>query len=197
MRSSYGSIRFLCLAVLPLLLSCAAAPPERTARDALVLDGEITIVHGAPIEESVQLTDVDGDSWVLTSLPLGGDLLRLGGHRVRVWGRVASETATVPMLVVDRYEMLPVDGMIPVIGIIAVGTSQVILSAHATGERYELTGPLRGALVNFPGCRAWVWGVPMERKETPGGRMIEVRGYGILGPAAGATAPAPADTIRN
>lgn len=197
MRSLYGFSRYLCIAALPVLLSCAAAPPSQTAPDALVLDGEVVITREAPIEGRIRLVTGDGESWLLGSLPFEGELLKLGGHRIRVWGSFAGAAAAPTALIVDRYEMLPVDGMSPVIGTIGIDGSRLIFSAHATGERYELTGQLRGAIRNFPGCRAWVWGVMVNGGGTDGGNIIEVRGYGILGPGGGATVSGPADTLRN
>lgn len=197
MRSLYGFSRYLCIAALPLLLSCAAAPPGETVPDALVLDGEVVITRDAPIEARIQLTTGYGESWILESISLEGEFLGLGGHRIRVWGRI-KRTVTAPLvLIVDRYEMLPVDGMIPVIGTIGIDGSRVTLSAHATGDRYELTGPLRGALGNFPLCRVWVWGATVDDGGAAGGRAIEVQGYGILGPAGSATLPVSVDTLRN
>ncbi len=197
MRLLYGFSRYLCFTALTMLLSCAAAPPIQTAPDALVLDGEVAITHDAPIDGRIQLVTEYGESWLLESLPFEGELLKLGGHRIRVWGKVSDEATSPAALIVDRYEMLPVDGMPPVIGAIGIDGSRLIFTAHATGDRYELAGPLRGALRNFPGCRAWVWGVTVNDGGAAGGKVIEVRGYGILGPASGATVPVSADTLRN
>jgi hypothetical protein len=194
MRLLCGFSRYLFIAALPILLSCASAPPGRRAPHVLVLEGEVVVTRGAPINERIRLVTVDGESWLLESFPLEGELLELGGHRIRVWGSVS---ATPTTLVVGRYEMLPVDGVTPVIGTIGIDGPRLTLSVHATGERYLLTGPLQGAVRNYAGCRAWVWGVTVDGGAAAGGKCIEVRGYGVLGPGGGATVSVPADTLRN
>ncbi|HUV36251.1 MAG TPA: hypothetical protein VMX58_04845 [Patescibacteria group bacterium] len=197
MRSLCEFSRYLCLAALLPLLSCAAAPKHETAPGMRMLDGDVTITGGGPIDGKIQLTTDNGESWFLESLPLEGELLGLDGHRIRVWGGVEHVVTASAVLRVDRYEMLPVDGMSPIIGAIGIDGSRVVFSAQKTGERYGLVGPLRGALCNFPGCKAWVWGVTVDDDDPGGEKIIEVKGYGILGPARDATGSVPQDTLRN
>lgn len=197
MRLLSGFSRYLCAGALLAMLSCASAPPDETVSLSRVLDGEVMITGGGPGDRSIRLTTENGASWLLVSPSLEGELLKLGGHQLRVWGDIAREADAPAALHVERYEMLPVDGMSPVIGIISVNGPRVVFSVQEGRSRYELTGPLREAMSNFHGCKAWVWGMTTVAPDAAGDTPLEVMGYGILGPAHAASVSAPSDTLRN
>jgi hypothetical protein len=175
--------------------------------ESLELEGEIVITSGTPDDRSVQL-DTEGEaSWLLHSTALEGELLKLGGHRVCVWGTVGGSESTgdrrnaaavrksdgAAVLLVDRYVMLPVDGMTPMIGRLGTDDDRVVFSARGTGDRYVLAGPLSEALKLYAGCSVWVWGRTAGADGGGEASILDVRGYGVLGPAKarGETAPDP------
>ena len=196
MRFSSGFSNFLCLAALLVLPSCASTPRRAAEPEHGVFDGEVEITGSGPIDRTIRLITDDDVSWTLESLSLEGELLTLGGHRIRVWGSVDDDAGIPLALAVKRYEMLPIDDMSPLIGSIGLDGATVIFSTDSE-DSYTLAGPLHDALRNFSGCRAWVWGMVADDREGGGGAIIDVRGYGILGPASGATGFAPPDTLRN
>jgi hypothetical protein len=198
MRLLSGCSRYLCVAVILLLVSCAAAPPHETEPNTHVLDGEVVIAGTATIDRRIQLASGDGTAWLLECPPLAGELWNLDGHRIRVWGTAKRRGSGPAILLVDRYEMLPVDGMSPIIGVVIADGEQVIFTARKTGDRFDLVGSLSEALKHFSGCTVWVWGVIAgDDAAGDGGAILEVRGYGILGPADVPTGSVPSDTLRN
>ena len=167
MRFLSGFSSMFCLAALLSLLSCASAPRRAAEPEPGVFDGEVEISGSGPIDRTIRLITDDGASWNLESLSLEGELLALGGHRIRVWGGVKDDAAVPGVLAVKRYEMLHIDDMSPIIGAIGFDGAAVIFSTGAE-ERYKLTGPLHDALRNFSGCRAWVWGIVVDDPEGGG-----------------------------
>jgi hypothetical protein len=199
MRSlSVFSKYFLVAALVP-LASCAVAPPERTEPFTRVLEGEIAITGDVPFERGILLTTDEGMSWLIDSPSLSGELLNLDGHRVRVWGTAKPRGTSPGTFHVERYEMLPEGGLVPVIGVIGTGGMGVTLSTGDGDHLFVLIGPLSEALGHFPGYKVWIVGSTGDDGGPGGGMSIEVYGYGILGPAPAGfpTGSAPPDTLRN
>jgi len=182
MRLSSAPVRFSSLLLLLLLTSCAKSPPADTVDELLVLEGEVTVAGSHPFDKRIVLVDEVGVFWMLQCGKFEAEIMNLSGHRIRVSGLPPVETLPDPVLIVDRYEMLPVDGMKPVTGILILKGDALILEKAATGARFTITGRLREALKQFAGMKIWIVG--MERQGGgEGGIVIDVTGYGILAPA--------------
>jgi hypothetical protein len=177
------------------MLSCAGAPPYRPCAVPSAVEGELVVTGDLPEERAITLAEDGGALWRLESSSLEGELLSLAGHRIRVWGVPTEEPGYRASVLVDRYEMLPIDGIAPIIGTVRCDGGQLILSARGTDEQYLLAGPLSDALMSYSGFAAWVWGAPAVGGAPRRATVLDVRAYGILGP--GARSPAPSDTLRS
>ncbi len=108
--------------------------------------------------------------------PLEGELRRLGGATVRVRGQPVGE-ATRGRLEVRSYQVLSIDGQVPVVGILTLrGGEPWVLGADTV--RLEGGPPELRAL---GGAKVWVVG---PRR----GAALEVQSYGVLA-APGAPSP--------
>ena len=170
------------MAVLAALLfaGCAGAPPgglPATAR----AEGIVAVDGERPGERRVLLVGQDGGRLALRAPAHEAELLRLGGLGVRVTGRrIAAGKESV--FAVSGYELLPIDGVAPVVGIVAREGDAAMIRAHAGGDPTRLDGPLVDALLAHEGRKVWVWGTFPE----DGGRgILTVKAYGVLGPGSG------------
>jgi hypothetical protein len=120
------------------------------------------------------------------------ELRSLAGSAVRVTGKPLGSSAGGPEFLAESYELMPVNGQRPVVGVIAAGDGAVILTDSRSGATYLLVGPLAGALGGYAGFKVWVSG-PVAPAAATGGRedMLTVESYGVLVPVAGATGRTP------
>lgn len=148
----------------------------------LVLEGEVTVAGSHPFDKRIILVDGNGVFWMLQCGRFEVEIMNLAGHQIKVGGSPPAEALPDPVLIVDSYEMLPVDGMNPVTGILTIESDMLILEHSKTGARFAIEGRLREALSQFDGMKIWVVGV--EHAGTGEGEAtIDVTGYGILAPA--------------
>jgi hypothetical protein len=193
MRSWCAFVRGAWLAASISILSCASSrAPIETTESHLALEGEVT-VDGSLFRKTASLADAGGTVCILRNPRLELELLNLAGHRVRVVGRVTGKTPAGPEFWVDRYEMLPIDGLTPIVGVLELHEGVPMLTAEPSGATYVLGGPLRDALKSFAGAKVWVSGRVHGDGERfgSGTPTFTVEGYGILLPAPEATDAAP------
>lgn len=156
-----------------------ATPGERSARRAakfgkskdskpaqaeVIKDGKILVVRGLRGGEP-QLTADDGQRWILVGL-LREELLRLDGHRLKIWAVPAEKKLLMPTLDVARYEMLDAGGgRKPVVGVLRKTGSGTLGLERPEGE-LEIKGsqPFLKAMEKHLGCKVWVVG-DLEGKE--------------------------------
>ena len=182
MRLLSASVRFSCLLFLILSASCAKSPPVETVEEPLVLEGEVTVAGSHPFDKRIILVDENGVFWMLRCGRFEVEIMNLAGHQIKVSGSPPTEALPDPVLLVDSYEMLPVEGMNPITGILMQEGDMLILEQSATGVRFAIEGRLREALNQFDGMKIWVIGV--EHQGAGEGEVsIDVTGYGILAPA--------------
>ncbi len=198
MRSLCASSNGIVFIAMCLMLSCASVPPRRDSSGLDFIDGVVNVTGDHILDRRILLTEPDGTGWLLTGSDFESDLIGLDGLAARVWGTMEKGDEPGGTLRVERYELLPVGGITPVIGVLHVDGDDLILVAGRTGERIELGGALAGVLFHFDGVRVWVWG-KMESESNGESvlKVLEVRGYGILGPSLLQPAVAPSGTLRD
>ena len=118
--------------------------------------------------------------WLTT---LGEELLRLGGHKVKVEGLPGAPRLTIPTLEVRSYELLGSDGARPVVGQLRRDKDDLILQRQDGNAsldaprplRLKLDAPraLRLKLEEYVGCKIWVAGAL-------DGKVLRVARFGLL-----------------
>jgi len=143
------------------------------------------------------LADAGGGFCELRSAVFEDEFRSLAGHRVRVTGRLAGKTAEGAEFLVESYELAPVNGFRPVIGIVQTREGALVLREMLSGREYRLEGRLAQALRPYIDYKVWVSG-PGAVDEGGGGRAaadagdlgraatLTVESYGVLVPSAGA-----------
>ena len=182
MRLSSASVRFSSLLLLLLSISCAKSPPVETVEEPLVLEGEVTVAGSHPFDKRIIKVDENGIFLILRCGRFEVEIMNLAGHRIKLSGSPPTETLPDPVLIVESYEMLPLEGMDPVIGILTLEGDMLILEHSTTGARFAIEGRLQEALKQFDGMKIWVVGVE-HAGAGESGVSIDVTGYGILAPA--------------
>jgi hypothetical protein len=181
MRPSFACARCMLLVSFLSVVSCAEPKIAATGEAAVTLEGDVTLVEASAVEKVLALADSGGVFCTLTSPGFEYELRNLEGHAVRVTGRLLGKTANGPEFLVEDYEMTPVNGRLPVVGVIASASGGLILTETRTGATYRLVGPLAEALRPYCGCKVWVSGstAPVTEK-TGGGGTITIESYGVL-----------------
>ena len=185
MRSSSGSARGALLGPFLFIAACSAQriPPVPAIEPDVVLEGVIALAGSGAFDRDVVLYDEGGPICRLTGRSAELELRNLAGLGVRVTGRLAGRTSDIPEFLVDRWDLLPIDGREPVVGVIESRNGVAYLVGERNGYEYRLDGPLAGALEPFSRHKVWVAGE--ERLAGEGGareRTIAVGSYGILLP---------------
>lgn len=177
---------FLVTALVALLLSQGTAQADEKAPAAPVpavkeMEGRLLVVRGLRQGEP-QFTDARGNRYLLGG-KWRGELLRLDGHVVKVWGKPGEKMLMTPTLTVERYEILGSGYGIPVVGQLRLSASGALTLVQAgTDDGVKLTGSasMLRRLRKREGCKIWFVG----RKATKG--ATRVRSFGWL------SCPAPA-----
>ncbi|HEY5134091.1 MAG TPA: hypothetical protein VII85_10445 [Candidatus Krumholzibacteriaceae bacterium] len=187
MRPSSASVRCALSVALLALVSCAHPKVVSVQEPLVTLQGVVALASASPLETTIVLTDVGGRVCTLTSPSLEYELRSLAGQGVRVTGRLLGKTANGPEFLVEGYEMMPVKGERPVIGVLAPSGGGLILTGTRSGAAYRLAGPLAEALRGYSGFKVWISGRATPAGAGGGGETtLTVESYGILVPAAGA-----------
>lgn len=194
MRSLPGCGNLLLISLTAAYLSCSSALPRYVASDPAVIEGEIAVKENNPFDRSIFLIAIDERVWKLDCGKSEGELSRLAGHTVRITGTHSPGAAGENNILVERYSMMPVDGMLPSRGVIDASDGMVILRTGEYQPDLSVSGPLKGALSAFNGLAAWIWGElqeapspedPHRRDTGPAISLIDVKGYVILGSSRG------------
>lgn len=157
------------------MLGCSSAPPAQTPSsrseqvDELERTGRV-VVSGPEGMRMVSLLTEAGQSVGLVG-ELIGELTRLSGAVVAVAGAPA-QTPQSEGLRVTRYEVVSIDGEVPVVGVLSGENGDFRLE---DGQSVSLVD-LPEALLDQVGAKIWVTG-----PETPNGRRVQ--SYGVIRPA--------------
>jgi hypothetical protein len=185
MRSLSGSVRSALLAAALLLAACASRrhPPESAIEPVVVLEGEVALSGSNQIERDVVLFDAGGTICRLEGGRTELELRSLAGLGVRVTGRLAGRANDLREFLVDRWELLPIDGRAPLVGAVESRGGAAYLVEERDGTAYLLDGPLAKALEPFVGYKVWVAGETRAAGEQ-GARetALVVGSYGVLLP---------------
>ncbi len=198
MRLLSALTRWAIISALLFVVSCASAPPAAEVESVYSLEGELAVIGEHPFDRRIVLADSAGKFWNLNNPELHGELVNLAGHRIRVTGTYEDAVDGSSGLHVDSYNLLPVEGKTPIVGILVDEGTRLILVEGNTRERYLITGPLSGALLHFQGFKVWAYGDEKRGLESAGNaRILVVQGYGILGPLDESSNYVPSDTLRD
>jgi hypothetical protein len=185
MRSSSAFTRCALSVALAASFSCAKPKPLPVQEPLVTLEGEIRIAGAGSFDETIALADAGGSFCTLSGPKLEYELRNLAGQGVRVTGRLLGKTANGPEFFVESYEMTPVDGRRPAIGVVTSRNGELILMETRSGAIYRLDGPLAEALRAFPGCKVWVSGPTAPAGGGAGVvETLTVESYGVLMQAA-------------
>lgn len=161
-----GSTRTLWMVALTgaLLLPASVSARRKQARPKeveVVKEGKITVVRGLSGGEP-QLTDQKDKRWLIVG-PLRAEVLRLGGHQLKVWASVgAKKKLMMPTLSLKRYEILDSGGgHKPLVGTLRQTKTKLTF----TLERKEGSLTVRvknrslaGRLARRVNCKVWIVG---------------------------------------
>jgi len=186
---SFRPTALLFFAVIITMSACAGAPPANDRPGGgFIKEGRITYEGSNPFDRRLNLECPDGSVWIVIGPRFESDLAVLDGHIVGLTGKAVKTDASRPAIEIAGYELLPVDGLAAAQGVICVEDTFVFFDQRGNAGRYRMEGPLRNALFNFDGHRAWVWGEWSARRGEGPGR-VRAGGYEILGPAEQASSP--------
>lgn len=171
------------LAALLLLPGVARADDKKTPKPAPpVADveqekrGRLLVVRGLR-EGEPQFTDADGSRYLLTG-KWRGELLRLDGHVVKIWGKPGEKKLMTPTLTVSRYEILSAGYGTPIVGKLQQtpgGGGSFTLVQAGTEPALKLTGSasMQRKLRKRLGCKIWFVG----RKPVKGVTRVRIFGW--------------------
>ena len=183
MRPSSVSVSCVLSAALVALVSCAHPKVVSVQEPLVTLQGVVVLASASPLEQTLTLTDAGGRVCTLTSPSLEYELRNLAGQGVRVTGKLLGATEGGPEFLVEGYEMMPVNGERPVIGVLTSSGGGLILTGTQPGAAYRLAGPLAEALRGYSGFKVWISGRSTPAGAGGGGEAtLTVQSYGILAP---------------
>jgi hypothetical protein len=147
------------IGLVALLASPVQAKDRTKARgDEVIKEGKILVVRGMDGEEP-QITDESDKRWLITG-PLREEVLRLSGHKIKVWAREGDKKMMTPTLNAREYEILDAGGgRRPV-----VGSLRMTAALTYSLERKEGNLPIKGSkpfleqLGKHVGCKVWLVG---------------------------------------
>jgi hypothetical protein len=122
-------------------------------------DGKLLVVRGLSGGEP-QLTIEDGSRFLLTG-PLRDELLRLEGHKLRIWAVPGAKKLLMDTLDVSRFEILDAGGgRRPLVGVLRKSAGNVLNLERpkAASLEIEASRALHAELEKRVGCRIWVVG---------------------------------------
>ena len=150
--------------------------PPAPAAATLEKEGRLLVVRGFRQGEP-QFTDEKGDRFLLQG-KWRGELLRLDGHKVKVWGKPGQKKLMTPTLVVDRYQILGVGYGEPVVGQLqqaASGALTLVRAGVGVDPGVTLVGSasMTRKLRERLGCKIWYVG----RKPNKGSQRVRSFGW--------------------
>ena len=138
-------------------------------------EGRLLVVRGLRQGEP-QITDGQGNRYLLQG-KWRGELLRLDGHVVKVWGKPGKKMLMTPTLVVDRYEILGAGYGKPVVGTLGSSDGGALsLTPAGAEDKVKLTGSasMTRKLRKRLRCKIWYVG------RRPSKATTRVRSFGWL-----------------
>lgn len=133
--------------------------PKTQPNEEISREGTIAVVRGVRGGEP-QLTERDGKRWLLIG-PLQNEVLRLGGHTVKVWAVIGQDKPVLPTLAVRRYEIIDAGaGKKPFVGTLRVDARKTLQLQQAddTALTVEARKALLAQLMRRVGCKVWLVG---------------------------------------
>jgi hypothetical protein len=166
MRSSSASIDLWIAIIIPLLLvSCASSRPSVAPSEGQAeLIGTVTISGEHPYERQLVLADTTGVYWLLEAPEFEGELLELGGQRIRALGIARTESSGNRSMRLRWYDLSPLPGTVSGVGILERWGDDLVLFTQREGRPEQgqrvliIDGPLRSVLELHLGYRIWVAG---------------------------------------
>jgi len=159
------AIPVLVLGAFALGSGAAGAAPKMPKKDSkprsaeVQKEGKLLVVRGLSGGEP-QLTTDAGARYLLTGA-LREELLRLEGHKLRVWAVPGPKKLMMETLEVSRYEIVDSGGgRKPLCGVLRRGAGNVLSLERPRAALLEIEAnrALRAELEKRIGCRIWVLG---------------------------------------
>lgn len=168
------TLTLMATTLLALTSAVALAGPKQQPRqptDEVVISSKVMVVRGMRGGEP-QITDKRGKRWLVVG-PLQGELVRLHGHKVKVWGTPGAKKLMTPTVKARQYEILDSGGAKPVVGRLVLDGRRLMLERK--GDTLVVTARRSTArrLRKRVGCRVWMVGSLQTKK-------IKVSMYGWL-----------------
>lgn len=168
-RSAHAGTALLAVALASLAAGAALAAkrgpqsePQRAKTqpgDETSREGTIAVVRGVRGGEP-QLTERDGKRWLLIGA-LQQELLRLGGHALKVWGVIGRDRPVLPTVSVRRYELLDAGGgKKPLVGVLQLDARKR-LQLHQADDTVLTVDAKKALLAQLKrrlGCKVWLVG---------------------------------------
>jgi hypothetical protein len=139
-------------------MATAKTKPSKVVGGQVEKVGPIRVVSGVRSAEP-QLTDERGKHYLLSG-EWRRELLRLGGHRVKVWGQLGEKKLMHPTIKVKRYEIVDSGGgHKPHVGVLVKGASDTLqLRTDEVVLEVVAKGGLDKLLRKRVGCKVWIVG---------------------------------------
>ncbi len=133
------------------------APAAQAKKVEVSKEGKILVVRGSSGGEP-QLTAEGGDRFLLVGA-LREELLRLDGHKLKVWGSEGAKKLEMPTLAVSRYDLVETGGKRPHVGQLRKRGEGLALERGKEGA-FTLKGnkAFLEVLEKRVGCKVWVVG---------------------------------------
>lgn len=189
MRSLSASIKTILAFLALAYASCGgnsmypALPPSET------VTGEIVVEGSSPFTRSIFIVDDYGIKRMIKAPRVKSELALLEGHRIRIRGTITGSPRSGYTVKGSTYTLDVGEGETAVKGMLLEEENHLIIRPLDGSGDYVLEGGLKGALVNFTGCRAWVWGVDRvgrsgeEGYRSRGGnnvKLLDISGYEVI-----------------
>lgn len=123
----------------------------------VVKTGKVHVVRGVHGGEP-QLTDERGERYLLVG-PWRAELLRVGGHTIKLWGTFARKKLLQRTIKVTRYQLIESAGRKPWVGMLALDATGGLLLRQP--DRTLLVTPPGGLAKKLRarvGCKIWMVG---------------------------------------
>ena len=145
-----------------------AAPGE------VVTEGKISVVDGDKGQPTAQLIQKDGKAFLLIG-PHGEVLKGLRFGELKVWGKPDKPILNMNTLVVERFEILAIDGQKPLFGRLVAKDGKAYLQAEGSPDMIELSATPNQTDTLLTGNGRWAW-VIGERT----GDVVAVQKFKVL-----------------
>lgn len=150
----YTALIFIIL----IFYSCHESRFVKTGSSDITVVGKVLFSGTDPFSRTVFISDTAGTNWIVENQDAAYELYRLAGSSVRAIGTLAGGKGPGLHISVEGYELMPVNGCLPVAGVINEVSGLLVLEESGSGKRIVLAGCLVPALRNFVGHRVWLCG---------------------------------------